>query len=368
MELALIIFPCLALLCAPALWLVFSKPHTVPPSPKKTTEHCNISIIIPARNEELNIRNLLTSINAQQIKPLEIIVVNDGSTDQTAQIARELGATVIDAAPLPDDWKGKPWACHQGAQTAKGEWFLFLDADTQLEAGALKNLLNLTDTQHKVYSICPYHRIQRPYEELSSFFNVMMLTGSSAFGRKDNHASALFGQCMLISRTHYEQAGGHTTVKNQILENFHLANQLDQLGIQRQCYIGKGTVSMRMFPGGFKELWASWQKGFSGGAAHTAPSALLWSSIWISSLMFVLVSLGLLATPYTSQTYLTLTSTAYIFSSIQCFCAFRHAGSFSILNALFFPITLLFYQVLFFTSILNRKLGKQTQWKGRAVS
>ena len=125
---------------------------------------------------------------------------------------------------------------------------------------------------------------------------------------------------------------------------------------------------MRMFPGGFRELWASWQKGFSGGAAHAAPRALLWSSVWISSLMFTIVSLCLLATPYATASYTYLTAAAYILGITQCHWAFRWAGSFSIYNALFFPVSLLFYQLLFFTSLVNRKRGNKTRWKGREVS
>jgi 4,4'-diaponeurosporenoate glycosyltransferase len=77
-----------------------------------------LSIIIPARNEEHNIPTLLRSIAAQSVRPREIIVVDDGSTDRTAALARQLGATVMASQPLPDGWRGKTWACHQGAQVA----------------------------------------------------------------------------------------------------------------------------------------------------------------------------------------------------------------------------------------------------------
>ncbi|MFK7909956.1 MAG: glycosyltransferase family 2 protein [Akkermansiaceae bacterium] len=367
METALLIFPCLALICAPAIILVLGRPRLLGTLNDNTNQNCGISIIIPARDEEHNIGKLLRTINSQSLAPLETIVVNDGSTDNTAEIARELGATVIDSNELPEGWNGKPWACHQGAEAAKGDWFLFLDADTTLTKDAVKSFHAQSHDSDKVYSVCPYHSIEKPYEELSAFFNVMMLAGSNAFGTKGHDDPALFGQCMLISREHYTQSGGHAAVKNQVLENFHLSAKLKSLGIQCRSYMGKQTVSMRMFPSGFCELWASWQKGFSGGAANAAPRALLWSSVWISGLMMTIVSLGLLATAYTSTAYFWLAGAAYALGVIQCLWAFRWAGSFSIMNALLFPISLIFYQVLFFSSLWNQKRGKQTQWKGREV-
>lgn len=369
MTVAILIFPVIALLSAPALWLVLGKPRVLkPPAARDTGNTCDITIIIPARDEEHNIANLLDSINQQQTRPGEVIVVNDSSSDNTAEVARQRGATVIDAQPLPENWKGKPWACHQGAQATNGSWLLFLDADTQLESGAMETLRQLTHHPEKVYSLCPYHRIRLPYEELSAFFNVLMLAGSNAFGSPNKNNPSLFGQCMLISREHYEQSGGHNTVKDQVLENFHLSQRLHALGIERECFMGKGVISMRMFPGGFPDLWASWQKGFSDGAAHVTPRALIWSSVWISGLMFTLVSLIVLTTPYTTAPYVYLTGAAYLLGVAQCLWAFHWAGSFSMVNALLFPISLLFYQLLFFTSLIKRRLGRSTEWKGRSVN
>lgn len=364
----MLILPIIALLCSPAIWMVLGRPKYAHSQETSNQSPRAISVIIPARDEEQNINNLLQSLEEQNHKALEIIVVNDSSTDRTAEVAMQLGATVIDAEPLPDGWNGKPWACHQGARHAQGDWYLFLDADTTLAPNALESLEQLTHTPHKVYSICPYHHVERPYEELSAFFNVLILAGSNAFGTADSDNPSLFGQCLLISRQHYSRSGGHETVKGKVLENFHLSARLNELSIKRQCFMGKDTVAMRMFPNGFPELWTSWQKGFSSGAAHTAPKALLWSSVWISGLMFTLVSLGLALTPYSTPTYLSFTAIAYFVGVMQASYAFRLAGNFSYLNALLFPVSLIFYQCLFFTSLIQKKRGKPTQWKGRNVN
>jgi 4,4'-diaponeurosporenoate glycosyltransferase len=156
-------------------------------------------------------------------------------------------------------------------------------------------------------------------------------------------------------------------VRDQVLENFHLSKHFQDLKIPTRALLGKGLIHMRMFPHGPGQLWTSWQKGFTKGAPQSHPRALLFSSIWLSGLMFTLTSLALLLTPFTNSTYLTLTGVAYLLGVIQCHYAFRLAGNFSFLNALLFPLTLLFYQTLFFTALIKKKRGLKSEWKGRSL-
>lgn len=372
---AMLVMPVMAILFAPAIWFLLGRPRflsSLPPAEKPGKASAAISIIIPARNEEANIARLLESIQQQSSQPLETIVVNDGSTDNTASIASQLGARVIDVEALPDGWMGKPWACQQGANTANcatGDWLLFLDADLILEPSALHALSQVCAGSDQVHSVCPHHVIKHPYEQLSAYFNVLMLAGVNAFGigKSATDNAALFGQCLLISQKHYQQVNGHETVKDKALENFHLARQFKQLGIQCSCYLGKGLIHMRMFPNGIGELWSSWKKGFTSGAAHTAPRALLLSSLWISGMMLTIVCLILSFTSYASDPFVLVTALAYLIYACQSLRVFKLAGTFSAWNALFFPLSLLFYQTLFFSSLIDKKRGKTTNWKGRAV-
>ena len=368
----------MAILFAPAIWLLLGRPRflsSLPPAEKPGKASAAISIIIPARNEEANIARLLESIQQQSSPPLETIVVNDGSTDNTASIASQLGARVIDVAALPDGWMGKPWACQQGAHAANtansatGDWLLFLDADLILEPSALHALSQVCAGSDQVHSVCPHHVIKHPYEQLSAYFNVLMLAGVNAFGigKSATDNAALFGQCLLISQKHYQQVNGHETVKDKALENFHLARQFKQLGIPCSCYLGKGLIHMRMFPNGIGELWSSWKKGFTSGAAHTAPRALMLSSLWISGMMLTIVCLILSFTSYASNLFILITALAYLIYACQSLRVFKLAGTFSAWNALFFPLSLLFYQTLFFSALIDKKRGKTTNWKGRAV-
>ena len=137
----IILIPILLVLWTLGWWL---RPRLNAPTHDGTSgvDPTKVSIIVPARNEAKNLPRLIHSIRAQRVWPQEVIVVDDDSEDKTADIAKEMGARVITSEPLPEGWRGKTWACHQGAKEAKGKTLLFLDADTWLEDHGYKNLLN----------------------------------------------------------------------------------------------------------------------------------------------------------------------------------------------------------------------------------
>jgi 4,4'-diaponeurosporenoate glycosyltransferase len=90
-----------------------------------------VSVLIPARNEQATLPHLLRAMQQQRLRPLEVIVIDDHSTDQTAAIARTAGVRLIEAPPLPAGWCGKTWALHHGSHQAQGDLLVFLDADTE---------------------------------------------------------------------------------------------------------------------------------------------------------------------------------------------------------------------------------------------
>jgi chlorobactene glucosyltransferase len=110
-----------------------------------------VSILIPARNEAPVIAQCLRSILNQTHTQLEILVLNDNSTDDTAAIVKSIGderIQLINGAPLPDGWSGKNWACHQLTQRATADVFLFIDADTTLEPSAVSSTLTTLESHN----------------------------------------------------------------------------------------------------------------------------------------------------------------------------------------------------------------------------
>jgi len=307
-----------------------------------------LSVIIPARNEEHNLPVLLASLAAQAVRPREIIVVDDGSTDRTAEIAAESGARVIVSKPLPDGWRGKTWACHQGVEAATGGLLCFLDADTSFEPGGLARVLGCY--KGGAFSVGPWHAIRKPYENLSLFFNLNMVAGTAPDG--------LFGQMLLVERESYQLAGGHEAVRGKILENFELAAHLRQAGIPVRGVAGRGALSFRMYPDGPGGLIEGWTKGFASGAGRT-PRGVLWTIIlWMIGLMtapIAFVASG--AEPWWLLVYLACMAQVAWFA--------RRVGGFHWHAALFYPVPLVFFFALFARSAMRS--GKNVTWKGREI-
>lgn len=336
-----------------------------------------VSVIIPARNEEHNLPTLLRSLAAQSVQPCEILVVDDASTDRTAEVARQHGATVIPSRPLPEGWRGKTWACHQGAQAATGELLLFLDADTWFEPEGLGKVLAAWQSRYVVQpsgcpsardrlkpalptdsvpslggalSIGPFHAVRRADEDLSLFFNFNMTVGTVPDG--------LFGQMLLVDRESYERVGGHEGVKGRTLENFFLARQFRAAGIPTRSAMGRGIVSFRMYPNGLRELIGGWTKGFASGAGQTPRGVLRIVVAWMIGLM--LAPIGLLVTGDWPRW-----GAAYLLCAAQVWWFSRQIGSFRWFTALFYPVPLIFFFVVFARSAM--RTGKQVTWKGREI-
>jgi 4,4'-diaponeurosporenoate glycosyltransferase len=326
-----------------------------------------VSVIIPARNEAGSLPGLLETLWKQSHPPFEVLVVDDQSDDETADLAEAGGARVILGKPLPDGWFGKPWACHQGAEHAEGELLLFLDADTRLEPEAIGRMVAATEEGRHVVSVAPWHEVKRPYEGLSVFFNLLMVGGIGASGplRNGVYDVGLFGQVMMISRERYDKVGGHGRVKRRVLENFHLSRFLWSQDVRCISYVGGPLVRMRMFPDGLGQMVRSWMKGFHAGAGISPKWTLVTSSLWISGLMsaFVGAAVAWLGGWQTGVAGLM----AYLVTAAALWPHFRTVGGFSGVNALFYPVALLFYQVVFFTGMARSKSGGKVQWKGRDV-
>jgi len=340
-------FLVIALLCGCAGLLVlvrFPAVATAPPTPAPI----RVSVIIPARNEAHNLPALLGSLASQPVKPFEILVVDDASTDGTAETARRLGARVIASAPLPEGWRGKTWACHQGAEAAVGGWFLFLDADTAFEPDGLGRVL--ASYPGGAFSIVPYHAVQNGYEDLSLFFNLNMIAGTGRHG--------LFGQMLLVDRESYRRAGGHAAVRGRILENLALASEFRAAGVPVQSELGRGMFSFRMYPHGLRELVEGWTKGFASGAGQTPPSVMILIVAWMAGL--VLAPVGWLGTGDWRHW-----GAAFGIGVAQVRWFGRKVGAFGWGSAVLYPVPLLFFFGVFAWSAARS--GRPVRWKGRAI-
>ncbi|WP_064093251.1 glycosyltransferase [Rossellomorea aquimaris] len=324
------------------------------------------SIIIPARNEQENIEKLLTSIKNQLIQPLEVIVVDDSSTDHTKEIALLNGARVVDNPPLPIGWNGKSWACWNGVKASEGEMLLFVDADTWFETTGLLRICETFKNQlnQGFLSIHPYHKMKDGYETFSMFFHLIIFasTGITHFLSLFFTPSGGFGQCMLCSRSAYYRVGGHYAIKEHMVEHFALMKRAKKLGEPVEAASGKGAILMRMYSMGFKDLIHGWSKSIASGAKTTNVMLFLLTSIWISLMTsFVIHFPTLLWT----DTYVFLFQ--YLLLSSYLYFVLRRIGNFSFFDTLLFPLHLLFFIFTFTYSFIQRFITKKVMWKDRYV-
>lgn len=335
----------------------------------KIKPYPSVSIIIPARNEEKSLPVLLTSLRDQDFIPDEIIVVVDQSEDSTKEIAEREGVITIQSEPLPEGWVGKPWACYQGAQIAKGDVFIFLDADTCIEKDGLKDIVDTYIERDGVLSIQPYHKTKRLYEQLSAFFNVIMMGAMGTFTVFGNLLKpiGLFGPCVVMRRKYYLEIGGHLAVKGEVVEDLALGNIIKKRKVLIYCYGGRGTISFRMYPNGMRELVDGWSKGFATGAVKTYIPVLLAIIAWVGG--------GISATRYTIEAISSMNTisilvwtSAYLGYAIQVYWMLFRIGTFKFYTALFYPVSLLFFLVIFLRSVFMIFIRRSVRWKGVTIS
>jgi len=335
---------------------------------KNTESNFSISVIIPARNEEKNLDNLFNSLSSQSVRVKEIILVNDNSTDSTPDIGRKYNARVIDLKSLPKGWIGKSWASHNGARVAAGDYLLFLDADTVLNRNGIKNIMSCLKTHRGVISFQPYHRIKKIYENLSLFFNIILVAGMGVFTLFQTRVKPIgaFGPCMICKREDYRKIGGHKSIKGKVMEDIEIGKRFLKTGIPVFCLRGKGTIDFRMYPGGLKEMVRGWSKGFSSGAGSTSIPILIMVIAWIVGSIFPLNLFADGSSPFDLSIIL-VGAAFYVAFAAQIYWMSYRIGNFSIWASLFYLIPLTFFIIIFFYSLILTVFRKKVSWKDRDI-
>ena len=328
-----------------------------------------VSVIIPSRNEEKNLPTLLSSLAAQSWPPAEVLIVNDNSTDGTARLATAGGARLWNLAGLPEGWTGKAHACWQGALASCGEILVFLDADTVLEEDGLKGLIGAYLQTGGLISVQPYHRMEKPYERLSAFFNLILFLSMNISSPYKwlNRPRGAFGPCLVCGRQDYFSLGGHQAVKSEIIEDMALARLALKRGFPVHCFAGKGLISFRMYPGGLKHLTEGWTKNFATGAGRTEFSLFLVAFGWVAGALTG--PLDIIKGLANDNIFLLKTGgILYLMYSVQICYFLKKLGNFGALAAALYPVHLLFFIWIFLRSLVYTHLLGYVYWKGRKIS
>src|SRR6266567_6670515 len=226
-----------------------------------------VSLIVPARNEEACLGACLGSLVAQTGITFEIIVVDDDSTDRTAEIARSFpGIHVISAGPLPDNWTGKNNAMSAGPKAAKGKWLLFTDADTVHQPGSLARAVAEAE-QHgaALLSYSPAQEVRGFWEKAVMPVIFAELAATYPPKKVNDPASpiaAANGQYLLISREAYDAVGGHTKIASELLEDVAMARLVKRSGRKIFFRYGGDAVRTRMYRS-FAQMKEGWTKNLA---------------------------------------------------------------------------------------------------------
>src|SRR5688500_9812217 len=195
-----------------------------------------VSVILPARNEAHNIARCVSSVLATTYPNLEVIVVDDSSTDGTAQIAheaaeRDLRARVIRCPPLREGWFGKQWACATGAKVARGSVLQFTDADTVHSADLVTRSINaMRRTEADLFSVAGYQELGGFWERViqPQVFTILLMRygGTESVNKSTTVGNKIAnGQCIFVTRDSYDAIGGHGSVRTSVAEDLMLARK-----------------------------------------------------------------------------------------------------------------------------------------------
>ncbi len=320
-----------------------------------------VSIIVPARDEAANLPRLLGSLRSLDYPHTEILVVDDCSTDDTASVAEREGARLIRGRALPEKWRGKQWACWQGAYHARGDLFLFTDADTNHEPDSLKRAVqDLVGSGSAMLSALPFHEAKDLWERLLGPFHLLLLAMTAPFGRPREGRVFAIGQYLLMTRQAYRSLGGHSAVRNHAVEDLPLANLCL---FQKQPYrlypaqAGEAPLfRVRMYTS-FGDFLAGWRRNFRAGFTETTP---------IAGLEMVLFAAAITGGGHFTATWMTalvMLATMVVFALRQ-----RASGNFHVAGAVLAPLVLVVFCYVsilaFFDLVFRRKLA----WKGRAYA
>jgi len=333
-----------------------------------------LSIIVPARDEERSIEACLRSLLAQEWLDVEVIVVDDRSTDATPAIVERLAhecarLRVVRGEPLPGGWIGKPWALAQGARHARGEWLLFTDADsTHAPRGAASALWFAKCGGFHALSIATRQELGTFWEcaALPCILGTVLFVAGPLAEINDPalpRKALANGQYILVERAAYDALGGHDALRGEIAEDLAFARRLKADGRFRFVLLGGGRLaSVRMYRSA-REIWAGFTKNVFFGAEGDV-LALGGGAVFLAAISFVPPLLALRA----------LAAGRYLLAAEAAACTLANVATsawgmrrayFPRRLALLQPLGMAFFVAIIVNSTWRMLSGRGVEWRGR---
>jgi chlorobactene glucosyltransferase len=365
--------------CALLVPLLFRQRLRVRDFPSTIAQPPLVSVIVPARNEAANIAPCIGTLLNSDYRQREVIVVNDGSTDETGTIAQALAErangelTVINTPPLPSGWLGKNWACWTGYQRAKGELLLFTDADTRHDDELLGHAVGAWSMTHAgIVTVLP-RQLMLSFWERVVLPQVFLPIHLRFFSLRRTHQprtprlAIANGQFILISRAVYEAIGGHQAVRGEVVEDMRLAQRTVAEGHRVLIVDAQDEMETRMYAS-LRGITEGWTKNLDRGARLSFPrglgrialllGALIQIVLWVIPPVILILGLFMPALAGLRAWSIIATSLG-VFIWLTVHLLMRT----SLIHALFFPLGAFVSACIL---VLSSVRGDRVKWRGRA--
>ena len=334
-----------------------------------------VSVIVPARDEERNVERCLGAALGSRWPRLEVVLVDDHSRDATRAIGERMAAAdarlrVLSAPALPAGWFGKPWACLTGANAARGDVLLFLDADTTVAADLVPRVVNaMRGRGAGMLSVAGAQEMHTFWETLLQpqvFAMLLTRYGGTESVNESRRAwdKIANGQCIAVTRAAYDAIGGHAAVRDKVAEDLMLAQRLFAAGTRTALVLGVDQLSTRMYAS-LGELVRGWRKNVYAGGIDALPPIPLARLLFPLALpIFPVAELApVVALPFAhggATLAWAITATTLMF--VWWIVVYRRAHR-SPLWALLFPLGA---AVLLWIILGAIARGRRVAWKGRS--
>jgi chlorobactene glucosyltransferase len=335
----------------------------------------HVSLLVPARNEARSIEGCVRGLLAQDYPALEVIILDDESTDDTGEILKRLTTEdarlrVIHGQPLPPGWLGKNWACQQLSQAASGEYLLFTDADTCHDPLMLHDSIAAAlATNADLLSGMPHQEVKTWSEQLLvpilAWSFMAFIPIALAERVRAAFLSVSIGQFLLFRRSAYDKIQGHESVRDKVVEDFELARKIKKAGLQWRFVDATPRIHCRMYHN-FREVFNGLSKNLYVVFGNIFFFALAWTALVISFLepqLILLLALVGVVLPIK----LVLLSVLAIGQAILLWGLTDLRFGFPIKQAALYPVTIVLSVLIGLRSMFAHTFKRGVTWKGRSV-
>ncbi len=337
-----------------------------------------VSVIVPARDEARNVARCVRSVLDTTYPHVELLVVDDHSTDGTAELARAAAAgdprlRVLDNPPLPPGWMGKQWACATGAGAATGDILCFADADTTHAPDLLpRAVAALRARGAALLSVAGHQELGTFWEKVVQPQVFAVIAGRYGSASRVSRArrpvdKIANGQCLLMTRAAYDRVGGHAAVRDVVVEDLKLAQRTAALGLPVHLVLGERQLATRMYTS-LAELVRGWRKNVYAGGREAMPLGVLGQLLFPFLLLLpaaaqlkpVVVLLATLAVPVSDRD--ALAAVIQTGATLTFWAAVYRRTALSPLWALAYPVGAAAFVAIALQAIAR---GRRVEWRGR---